>query len=444
MYIPESPYNCITALEKAGFPTYCVGGCVRDSLLGLTPQDYDLCTAATPDEIRQVFHDRRLILAGEKHGTVSVITDQGPVEITTFRTEGDYQDNRHPGWVRFVPTIEEDLSRRDFTVNAMAYSPTRGFADPWGGQKDLKDKCLRAVGDPDKRFAEDSLRILRGLRFAARYGLTIEENTFAAMLRQKHLMDNLARERVFSELCKLLLVVDASRLVAYAPLVAQIIPELEPAIGFDQHSPHHAYDIFTHIAHVVEAAPKVLHLRLAALLHDVGKVPTYAPDETGRGHFYGHAKVGAQMANDILLRLKAPTALRQQVVDLIGRHMILLEPDKKLLRRRLSQYGPEGTLDLLELQKADFGSKGVIGDDPDPCFGRIRQYIDELLDEDACLTVRDLAIDGDDLIALGFAPGKAIGTCLNHLLRLVLEEALPNEKEPLTAQAVRYLKEESQ
>lgn len=442
MHIPQSPRNCIEALEKTGFAAYCVGGCVRDTLLGLAPQDYDLCTAAAPADIQRVFSGYRLVTAGVKHGTVSVVTEDGPVEITTFRAEGGYADNRHPGWVKFVSTIEEDLSRRDFTVNAMAYSPTRGFADPFGGREDLQNRILRAVGDPDTRFREDSLRILRGLRFAARYGLTIEENTWNAMLRQKALMDNLARERVFSELSKLLLAVNAENLLAYAPILTQVIPELSACVGFQQHSPHHAYDIFTHIAHVVEAVPPVLHLRWAALLHDVGKPAAFTQDETGRGHFYGHAKVGAGMADDILLRLKAPTLLRTQAVDLISRHMVLLEPDRRILRRRLSQYGGQETLDLLALQRADFGSKGVKDNDPDPCFETIHAMLLEILREEPCLTVKDLAVNGNDLKEAGYLPGKAMGSALNRLLKQVLEERLPNEKEALLAEARRFLKEE--
>ena len=220
MILPEYVQFCLDALENAGFSAYCVGGCVRDSLLGLTPHDYDICTAALPEQTEAVFSGHPLVLAGKKHGTVGVIFGKDVVEITTFRTEGAYLDNRHPEWVEFVPTVEQDLARRDFTVNAMAYSPKRGFADPFGGQKDLEAGILRAVGDPVERFREDSLRILRGLRFAVRFGLTIEDATWAAMVSEKHLMDNLARERVFSELSALLPLVKAVDLVKFAPVLA--------------------------------------------------------------------------------------------------------------------------------------------------------------------------------------------------------------------------------
>ena len=337
MNLPEYAASCSAALENAGFSAYAVGGCVRDMSLGLTPQDYDLCTNALPHQIQAVFQDQKLVLAGEKHGTVGVVTDGGVVEITTYRTEGDYLDHRHPNRVNFVDHIDSDLARRDFSVNAMAWSPLRGFADPFGGRQDLADRILRAVGDPEKRFEEDALRILRGVRFAVRYRLTVDPATMNAMTRLAPLMDTLARERVFDELCKLLPLVTAEDLLRFAPILIQVIPELKETVGFDQRSPHHLFDVFTHTAVVVEGVPPILSLRLAALLHDVGKPATFTLDETGRGHFRGHAEAGAEIADRILLRLKAPTALRKLVIFLIEQHMLPQTPDKKLLRRRLSQ-----------------------------------------------------------------------------------------------------------
>ena len=428
MKLPESVLNCIHALEEAGYAAYAVGGCVRDDLPGLTPHDFDLCTSALPEETEEVFASYKLVLAGKKHGTVGVVTEGGVVEITTFRTEGEYHDNRHPDWVAFVPEIEKDLARRDFTVNAMAWSPTRGYADPFGGREDLKNGILRCVGDPEQRFREDSLRILRGVRFAARYGLRVEESTMEAMFRLAPLMENLARERVFEELCGLLRFVTAEDLLRFAPILGAVIPELMPMMGFDQHSPHHAYDVFTHTAYVVEGVSGDIVRRWAALLHDVGKVPTFTRDETGRGHFYGHAQKSAEMAEAILRRLKAPTDLREQVVLLIDKHMTKLEPDKKLLRRRLAQYGWEMVSDLLALQWADFTSKGVMGKGPD--FSRVDDLLTEIYEENACLSLKDLAVNGHDLMALGYQ-GKQIGETLKLLLEKVLEEELPNEKEAL-------------
>lgn len=430
MFLPKNIQNCIDLLEASGFSAYAVGGCVRDACLGLQPHDYDLCTNAWPSQTEAVFRDFRLVLAGEKHGTVTVITEDGPVEITTFRTEGGYRDNRHPDWVKFVPDIEGDLGRRDFTVNAMAYSPKRGFADPFGGREDLRNHVLRAVGDPEARFQEDSLRILRGVRFAARFGLTPEEHTMQAMLSQAGLMENLARERVFEELCKLLLVAKAEDITRFAPILAAVIPELAPMIGFDQHSPHHAYDLITHTAHVVEGVPAELPLRWAALLHDTGKVTTFTLDATGRGHFYGHARDSAAIADAVLHRLKAPTALREEVVTLIGRHMTRLQPDRKFLRRLVSKYGFPLVEAQLALQQADMGSKGTAEDNGSAVFAETRRLLADLKAEDACLSLKNLAVNGNDLMALGFQ-GKAIGACLNQLLELVVEERLPNEKRAL-------------
>ena len=434
MFLPDYVSACVSRLETAGFPCYAVGGCVRDSLLGLQPQDYDLCTAATPAQIQTVFSDHRLILAGEKHGTVGVLTPGGVVEITTFRTEGGYGDNRHPDWVRFVDDITEDLARRDFTVNAMAYSPTRGLADPFGGANDLKTKTLRAVGDPQTRFREDSLRILRGVRFSVRYGLCVEESTEQAMAQLAPLMDNLARERVFDELCKLLPLVNAQDLLRFAPVLTQVIPELAPTVGFNQHSPHHAYDIFTHTAHVTAAVRADLPLRWAALLHDIGKVPAFTFDEAGRGHFYGHAQHSAQMADDLLHRLKAPTALRQRVVQLIDLHMTKLPAEKKTVRRWLGKLGLEALTQLLLLQKADTASKGICKDEELAHFDLLDALLSEILAEDSCLSLRDLQIGGHELMALGFS-GPAIGKVLEQLLDLVLEETLPNEKNALLTAA---------
>lgn len=444
MRLPLDVSQCIEALEGASFATYAVGGCVRDHLLGLAPHDFDLCTAATPDQIQAVFAHRQLVLAGLKHGTVGVVTPSGVVEITTFRSEGGYTDCRHPGWVRFVPTIEEDLARRDFTVNAMAWSPTRGLADPFGGAADLNNRTLRAVGDPTTRFQEDALRILRGVRFATKYRLVPESKTEKAMFAQAHLMDGLARERVFDELCKLLVLVAPTDLLRWTSIITQVIPELSPTVGFDQHSPHHAYDLYTHIAHVTAATPPDLALRWAALLHDIGKPATFTLDENLRGHFYGHAKAGAATADEILHRLKAPTALREQVVRLIELHMNRPEPDRKLLRRWLSRLGGDTLERLLALQEADMGSKGTGKSQNNDNFAEIRHIVREIQAEHACLSLKDLAVKGSDLITLGFAPGKNLGRCLQNLLDRVLDEQLPNDHTALLAAAKAYLQEENQ
>ena len=430
MKLPQTIVTILDTLENHGFAAYVVGGCVRDSLLGLTPADFDLCTSALPEQMEQVFAGQRLVLAGEKHGTVGVCTDDGVVEITTFRTEGDYRDSRHPDWVRFVGDVEQDLARRDFTVNAMAYSPTRGVADPFGGRQDLEKKILRAVGAPEKRFREDALRILRGVRFAVRYGLSVEPETRRAMDDQAGGLDSLSRERVFEELSKLLPLVTGADLLEFASIMGAAIPELAPTIGFDQHSPHHAYDLYTHVAYVTGAVPGELTVRWAALLHDIGKVSTFTRDETGRGHFYGHASAGAELAEQVLLGLKAPNRLRCQVVELIGAHMTRLQPDKKQLRRQLSRLGWEQLEREFWLQQADMSSKGVTEPGEGEIFPEIRRLLEEIRREDSCLKITDLAVNGEDLMALGYQ-GRQIGERLHWLLEQVLEETLPNDRQAL-------------
>lgn len=438
MLLPKPVRMCLDTLRQAGFRGYAVGGCVRDSLLGIQPHDYDLCTNAAPTETARVFQNFHLVRNGEKHGTIGVVVEGQVIEITTFRTEGGYRDSRHPEWVRFVDSLTEDLARRDFTINAMAYSPEEGYIDPFGGQADLKSHCLRCVGDPTARFTEDALRILRGVRFAVRFSLAPDPETEKAMVRCASLMDKLARERVFDELCKLLPLVTAEDLLRFAPILTQVIPELAPSVGFQQHSPYHVYDVFTHTAHVVEATPPVLPLRWAALLHDVGKPAAFTMDATGRGHFKGHAQLSSATADEVLHRLKAPTALREQVVFLIHYHMTPLTPDKHILRRRLGRYGEEQVRMLLQLQTADFGSKGTGSHEEAAVFPQVEALLDEIIVENDCLTVRDLAVDGKALIELGFAPDPRLGDCLSYLLAQVQDDKLPNSKEALLQAAIQF------
>ena len=426
MYIPNSVLELINTLEEAGFETWVVGGCVRDHLMGNVPHDYDCCTAAEPEQMQALFADRQLVLAGLKHGTVGVVTEDGVVEITTFRTEGGYLDSRHPDWVKFVRDVKEDLARRDFTVNAMAYSPRRGLCDPFGGQADLKNGLLRAVGDPVLRFREDALRILRGLRFAARFGFQIEEATRTAMHTEIAGLDTLARERVLTELEGFLLAATARDILDGAELLCRIIPELAPQLGFDQKNPHHEHDIFTHTAMVVERAPKEPILRMAALLHDLGKPATFSLDEKGVGHFYGHAGLGAKMAEDILRRLKCSNALRDEVTWLIAHHMDRFPCEEKSARRCLSKHGLPRMERLTRLQMADFGGK-VDDGDLDEWLGLLR----EVDAREGALTLKTLAVKGKDLIGLGIAPGKQVGELLNRLLSMVLAGELPNQREAL-------------
>ena len=441
MFIPEYVQKLMDRLENAGHQAWAVGGCVRDDALGIAPHDYDLCTSALPEQTKELFSDYSLVLAALKHGTVGVITEVDVVEITTFRTEGDYSDNRHPGWVKFVPSVEEDLARRDFTVNAMAYSPIRGYADPFGGLSDLKRYRLRAVGDPVARFREDSLRILRGVRFAARFGMKIDPETKAAMWSERQLMDRLARERVLSELTQFFALASTDLILEMEPVLTQVIPELAPCVGFDQKNPHHAYDVYGHMAHVTGRLPEEPVLRFAGILHDIGKPRCMTLDTAGKGHFHGHAGISAEMADSILRRLKASNALREDVVWLIKHHMDLFSGEPKQVRRMLSRHGIRRLRLLCALQRADMGGKGV---GKNPRLQEIADFLrlaEELSAREGELTLKNLAVKGNDLMALGYPQTPELGRSLNRLLELVLAGELPNEKEPLLQKAKQWLDE---
>ena len=439
MELPETVKLCLERLEKENAPGYLVGGCVRDHLLGTKPHDYDLCTAATPEKLKEIFADYPLVLSGEKHGTVGVVFGKEVVEITTFRTEGTYEDSRHPDWVEFVPDLEADLARRDFTVNAIAYNPKEGYIDPFEGICDLSLGILQAVGKPEVRFTEDALRILRGIRFAVRFGFSVDNATLQAMFRLKDNMENLAVERVFSELCKLLPLLKAEDILLYQPVLTHILPELAPCVAFCQHNPHHAYDVYTHTAYVVENTPEDLALRWAALLHDTGKPVVFTLDENGRGHFYAHARESAKLAEQALRRLKAPTALREEVASLVEHHMDLWEREEKTLRRQMRKYGIDHCKKLIALQRADFLSKGIPGDNAHLDFDETCRIIEKIEAENACLRLGDLAVKGKDLMGLGFEAGPRLGQALERLLDLVVDGELPNERETLLEKAKELL-----
>lgn len=431
----------LSSLEEAGYPAYLVGGCVRDELLGLPTCDYDIATAARPEQTQAVFRGIRQDTVGIRHGTVRLRLPGGVAEVTTFRTEGGYDDSRHPGWVEFVPDIETDLARRDFTVNAIAWSPRRGYADPFGGREDLKNKLLRCVGQPHRRFEEDALRLLRGIRFAARFRLAVEAQTLRAMVDSAQLVQRLSGERIFAELNGFLGAADFDDLIRFAPVLTATIPELAPAVGFDQHSPHHAYDVYTHICHVTAAVPaRPVQLRWAAFLHDVGKPACFTRDETGRGHFKEHAQVGAQMAQEILTRLHAPKGLREDVVWLVSHHMTPLENDEKQLRRYLSRYGCPRLLYLIALQRADMASKGICDEDAAAWLDAVKETVLRLNLAESRLTVPALAVDGSDMKALGYC-GREIGNILKDLLDKVLDGTLENRRECLLAEAENQRKE---
>lgn len=437
MILPRDALTLIRKLEKAGFSAYAVGGCVRDALLGNAPHDYDLCTNATPEKMCLLFADHTLVTSGEKHGTIGVVMGSQVYEITTYRTEGEYEDNRHPEWVEFVDDIQTDLARRDFTVNAMAFHPKAGYVDPFGGQQDLYDGILRAVGNPEERFQEDSLRILRGVRFACRFHLRIEQKTRKAMDRLAALTDNLARERVLSELTQILCCMEAKDLLIYQNIILQVIPELKACVKFRQHSPHHKYDVFTHTALTLSAVKDEPSLRWAALLHDIGKPQVFNRDDDGIGHFPGHNEAGAAIAEDILRRLKASNELREQVLFLILHHMDPLSADKTSMTKKISKHGADNIKRLVYLQEADRFATGKSSSTSDK--DKLLALIEQICKEKACLQIRDLAVNGHDLMELGYEAGPRLGECQKKLLQLVLDGILPNEKEALLNKAAQLL-----
>lgn len=444
MVIPSYAEKALDALERAGFESYAVGGCVRDSLLGITPHDWDLCTAARPEEVQRVFEGERLLLTGLQHGTVTLLTDGGPLEITTFRTEGAYSDNRHPDAVAFVSELALDLSRRDFTVNAMAYSPRRGLVDLFGGQEDLKAGLIRCVGAAEERFREDALRILRALRFAARFGFAIEPDTADALRRCRELLGNISVERIFTELKGILCARGAcDMLLTFPEVFFTVLPELTPMYGFDQHRPDcHQWDVWGHTAHALDAAPPDEVLRLTLLLHDSGKPDCFCLDDTGRARFFRHPAVGAEIADTVLRRLRCDNETRECVCKLVTHHEMRTGHSKKSLLRLLRLLGEEDMRRLMQVRRADADAHApgarekllqMAEDDA--------LMLEELIAEGHCLTVRDLAIKGADVLALGIPAGPAVGQLLKALLDAVSEGELPNEKETLAERAKRWMEE---
>ena len=425
--LPPQVNTALTLLNKAGYEAFVVGGAVRDLLRGASVHDWDITTSALPEQTEAVFAGHRLIETGIKHGTVTVLMDGLPLEITTYRTEGAYSDHRRPDSVSFTRSLEEDLARRDFTVNAMAYHPKTGVSDPFGGQADLARRVIRCVGQPDKRFNEDALRILRGLRFASRFGFSIETETAAAIHRNKELLRHIAAERIREELTGLLCGSCAEPVLRqYHDVVSVPIPELAPLAGFKQRNYHHCHDVWGHTVAAVAATPNEPALRWAALLHDTGKPTRFTVDEKGVGHFYGHAEESAKIAAAVTHRLRFDNTTRDTVCFLVGHHHLFLDVSEKTVRRAMLRFGRERLEKLLPLLRAD-----TLGHAP-CCLYHLDDIrtISDIMANLPDLTVKDLAVSGSDLMALGYR-GKQIGEALNALLNAVVFDGIPNEKEAL-------------
>lgn len=460
--VPAPAREALSRLNAAGFEAYLVGGCVRDALLGREPGDWDLTTSALPEQTEAVFAGERVIETGLKHGTVTVLLDGMPIEITTYRTEAGYSDHRHPDSVAFTRSLEEDLTRRDFTINAMAWRPVdtppirrcappspegEGLVDPFHGKSDLTNKIIRCVGDPYARFNEDALRILRALRFASQLDFEIDPATAAAALELKDTLELVSRERIAVELTKLLCGPAVRRIVtAYWPILAVPLPELAPMAGLDQRSPYHCWDVLEHSAVTAENVPPDRITRWAALLHDAGKPACFTVDETGRGHFYGHAKPGAELARQALTRLKFDKDTVNRVSRLVELHDYPIDPPNdcpdRAVKKLLGRLGEEDFFRLLELKRAD-----ALAHHPDcrsraAACDRLEALARALLAKEACFSLKDLAVNGSDLLALGVPKGPAVGAALNALLEAVLGGELPNEREALL-EAARGLPDRS-
>lgn len=419
-------------LESAGFEAYAVGGCVRDSLLGKVPTDYDVTSSAAPDEMKAVFKNEHVIETGIKHGTLTVLINKNPIEITTFRVDKEYLDNRHPSKVEFTRSLKEDLARRDFTVNALAYSEKTGIVDLFGGAFDLEKGIIRCVGDPEKRFDEDALRIMRGLRFASVLGFEIEEKTSAAIKEKRKLLKNVSAERLSSELIKLLCGKNAAKiLLEYSDVLSVFIPELSALKGFEQHHFRHDKDVLGHTAAVIDNIPPKPVLRLAALFHDIAKPDSFSIDESKTGHFYGHAPLGAEKAEAILSRLRFDNETKKAVCELVRHHEDRFEPSPKAIKRVLGKIGPSIYDDLLTLMYADDLGKKPEYQNPKSFYDEYRLIAKKIVEEGECFSLKKLAVGGSDLISLGISPGPEMGRILNALLEKVINGELSNEKEKL-------------
>jgi len=484
----------LNRLETAGYQAYLVGGIVRDRVLERMSEinagkgcadpecvdigDIDIATSALPEQVKAVFCDMTVIETGIKHGTVTVLlrggSDTGDngnaysredcsrsgidcggkpgdgrssggsrvpsetllVEITTYRTDGSYSDGRHPDSVSFAPSLEEDLKRRDFTINAMAQDRVGNIVDYHGGMSDLENRIVRTVGDPHERFNEDALRIMRALRFASILDFDIEKETEEALFSSMDMLKMISAERIFSEFKKLLTGKAAGRVVRkYADILGVVIPELSRMKGFQQHNEYHRYDVLEHCIRAMEAVraekDELTAMKMAALFHDIGKPATYCPDDTGRGHFYGHAKMGCILTEEIMKRFKADKALTMRVCTLVKYHDLIFENDERLLKRWMNRFTPKVLFEILEIKRADNLATGNMPPELLDKFDAIKRTMKSIVDEAECFSLKDLAVKGGDIAALGVEKGPEIGRILNILLEAVIDEKVSNEREAL-------------
>lgn len=439
---PAYALEVLSGLEEAGFSAWFVGGCVRDSLLGRTPADWDIATSARPEQTAACFPLLPAVTAGEKHGTEGIVICGRVVEATTYRVDGDYTGHRRPEQVTFTARLEEDLARRDFTINAMAWHPEKGLVDCFGGLEDLSQGRVRCVGEPIRRFEEDALRILRCLRFGAVLGFSVEEETGRAALACRELLGDISGQRIREELTKLLAGPGAVQVIrAYAPIFFSALPELEALSRCAQESPYHCYGCWEHTLHAVDAVPPEPVLRWAALLHDCGKplVKSFGPD--GWAHFWGHARESVRLAKGLMERLRFSNQEAEAVAELIECHGEPLPLPEKRVKRLLARLGEEGLFRLLELMRGDVSAQApALREKRLALLKEAEDLARDILRRGDCLGLPGLAVKGNDLIGLGYVPGKPLGQALNTLLEEVLSGELQNERPALLARAGELLK----
>lgn len=426
----------IKMLKENDHEAYIIGGCVRDYLMGREPGDIDITTSAEPEEIKEIFKSFKLIETGIKHGTVTVIINEVPLEITTYRIDCGYSDGRHPDRVCFTKSLREDAARRDFTMNAIACGLDGDIVDYFGGAVDIQNRTIRAVGAPELRFQEDALRILRAIRFSSILGFEIEERTKAAVFNCRGLLNHISSERISSELIKLLCGENAGEVIKeYIDVLGVFIPELLLMKGFDQRNPHHNLDLLSHTCMAVDNIEKEPVLRLAALLHDIGKPDTSIIDDKGIGHFNGHEVVSTKLSENILKRLKLDKQTVEETVKLIRYHGIWIEGNDRSVKRALGRLSPETFFQLIKLQRADSMAQNPAHNNIMEHCNEIKRIAVVIIEKGECFSKSHLSISGGDLISLGMNPGKEIGSLLDKLLEMVTDGELENNRQVLEAYA---------
>ncbi len=435
--LPNNVKTIIQSLNNNNFEAFAVGGCVRDSVCGITPNDWDICTNAEPEQVKSCFTEYNTFDSGIKHGTISVVIGKEIYEITTYRIDGEYADNRHPKSVIFTNDITKDLARRDFTINAIAYNETQGIIDPFGGMTDLKNGLIRCVGDPDERFNEDALRIIRALRFASVYNLKIEEKTSKSIIKKANLLSNIAAERISSEFDKLLCGESAEQILNYyREVFAVFIPEIKPMFDYEQNTKHHNRDLWHHTTFSVKSIDSAPMLRMTMLLHDIGKPEACRRDADGTCHFKGHQKISAEKADVILHRLKYPSDFISDCLLLIKYHDVRFNGTKRQLKHVMSEIGEENVRLLLKVQRADIMAQSEYKQKEKlKKLDNASNVFEKILEENDCYTLKQLAINGNDLINIGISDGREIGKILNLILSLVIDEKIENTKPALLDKA---------